>query len=279
MNEEKLQELLSVYRFRQPMQAMPRRANPYRWLAVAASLIVVAVMVIWPKKDAGWHTDGRVLRTGETIATPARLQSRAVGMVDVAENTIVRFEGGNRLALDRGTIHAKTFSPPGIFIVDTPRARAIDLGCEYVLSIAENGGGNLHVMAGWVQLQRYGGQTLVPQGARATIDSEGRISPPVFEDASADFRSAAWRGDLTTILRLARRRDAFTLLNLLREAAPDDRLRIYDRLNELVPAPPTVPREAMRNFTIGTADPWWPSVLKASGVSAIRKKKGMLRGL
>ena len=273
MNEEQLQELLSVYRFRRPMPALPRRSNPYRWLAVAAAVIVIVVVVaIWPKKDANWRTDGRVLRAGETIATPARLESRAVGVVDVAENTIVRVEGGNRLSLERGTTHAKTTSPPGIFVVDTPRARAIDLGCEYVLSIAENGGGILRVTLGWVALNNWA-QTLVPQGAKASIDAGGHLGPPIFEDASPEFQSALSRGDLEAALPLARRRDALTLLNLFRSATPDQRLLLYDRLNQLVPAPPSVPREAMRNWTMLTTEPWWPSVLKASGVPAIKKKK------
>ena len=53
----------------------------------------------------------------------------------------------------------------------------------------------------------------------------------------------------------------------------------YDRLNQLVPAPVTVPRDAVRSWTPSVTEPWWPPVLQASGVSAIKKKKGMLRGL
>ena len=274
MNEEQLVELLSVYRFRRPMPALPRRSRAVWWLsAAAAALIGIAALGIWSSNAAGWRVGWRALRAGETIANPARIRSRAVGYVDVAANTVVRYEGGDRLSLERGTIHAKTISPPGVFIVDTPRARAIDLGCEYTLSVAPSGGGVLRVSAGWVQLQRDGRQTLVPEGARASIRSDGTIGPPLFDDASPAFRSALLRGDLNAALPLARTRDAFTLLNLLRDASTDERLRIYDRLNALVPAPASIPRDAMRNWYIGTADAWWADVLKASGVHPLKKKR------
>ena len=272
MNEEQLQELLSVYRFRQPLAALPRRANPYRWLAIAAAIVVVLLFAIWPKRDANWRVNGRLLRAGDTIAQPARLESRTVGVVDIATDTIVRYEGGNHLSLEHGTIHARTTSPPGIFIVDTTHARAVDLGCEYTLTITPKGGGILRVSAGWVALNNWG-QSLVPQGAKATISSDGRLSPPLFEDSSPEFQAAILRGDLNTALPLARRRDALTLINLFRFANEEERLMIYDHLDALVPAPPAVTRDAIRYGSIRTVEPWWPSVLKASGVSAIKKKK------
>jgi hypothetical protein len=102
----------------------------------------------------------------------------------------------------------------------------------------------------------------------ATISSDGRLSPPIFEDAPPAFQDAIRSGDLKTALPLARRRDALTLINLFRFATPDERLMVYDRLNALVPAPPGV--------TPDSVEPWWPDVLKASGVNAIKKKKRML---
>jgi len=272
MNEEQLQELLSVYRLRQPMPVVAARSRSRLawWLAAAAAVAVIAVSaVIWQMR---WHEGLRVLRAGDTIATPARIRSAPVGYVDIAANTIVRYEGGNRLSLEHGTIHAKTIAPPGIFIVDTPAARAVDLGCEYVLTVGEDGEGELRVLSGWVGLNSWG-QSLVPQGAKATIARDGRLSPPLFEDAPPAFQQAILRGDLKSALPLARRKDALTLINLFRFATTEERLEIYDRLDELVPAPPDVPREAMRQWTMTTLNSWWPLALRASGVSAIKKKQ------
>jgi hypothetical protein len=297
MNEERLQALLSVYKYSAPMpdfrSVSPIARRPvWPWLAAAAVVVIALIDLVRTRdRDAWLVTSGviqRVMRTGEVVSTAPgshlRLESREIGIVDVGEKTTLRLTGRNRLELVAGTIHAKTKSPPGLFIVDTPRARATDLGCEYVLSIAANGAGTLRVSLGWVGLNSFR-QSLVPQGARAVIASDGRLTPPIFEDAPLAFQEAVRRyafgsrEDLQTILALARRRDALTLINLFTLATPDERLRIYDRLNQLVPAPATVPRVAMQYWSMGSVDPWWPDVLKASGVSSIKKKKRMPRGL
>jgi len=267
VNEEQLQELLFVYRHKQPMPAL--RSSQQWWIVPIAAAVLIAIVGVWANS---WRAGWRVLRAGDTISSATRIRRTGIGYVDIAAGTVLRVEGRNRLTLEHGTIHAKTISPPGIFIVDTPRARAVDLGCEYTLSISPDGGGVLRVTTGWVSLNSWG-QSLVPQGARAVIAPDGRLSPPLFEDASPAFQAAIERGDLNTALPLARRRDALTLINLFRFASTDERLRIYDRLNELVPAPASVPREAMLHWTMTTLDPWWILALKASGVSAIKKNK------
>jgi hypothetical protein len=284
MNEERLEALLSVYRYRGAMPdfraVVPiRRRSKWPWLAAAAALIVVVLAItLRPKSDEWRVTSGipRSLRVGDVIDKQARLRSSAVGVIDVGRETRLRLIGKNRFELISGTIHAKTTSPPGIFVVETPRAEAIDLGCEYTLTILPNGSGVLRVSSGWVELSENWTQSLVPQGAMATISSDGSLSPPIFEDASPMFKEAVRRGDLKTALPLARRRDALTLINLFRFASEEQRLAIYDRLNALVPAPPGLTREAVRYGSFRTVEAWWPDVLKASGVNAIKKKKRML---
>src|SRR2546423_1464168 len=195
MNEEQLQELLSIYRYRRPMPAL--RSSRW-WLAPIAAAVLIAIAGVWA---SSWHAGWRPLRAGDTIAAATRIRRTGIGYVDIAAGSVVRFEGGNRLSLERGSIHAKTVSPPGIFIVDTPHASAVDLGCEYVLSIAADGSGVLIVTAGWVALNNWR-QSLVPQGARASIDREGRLGPPGFDDAAAEFKNAIARGDLKSALAM-----------------------------------------------------------------------------
>jgi hypothetical protein len=316
MNEERLVELLAVYRFRGSMpdfrsvgagpfagtgRLESRPLHRIAWLSAAAAILIVVLAIALRPHPNEWRATSifgdaqipRVLRAGDLVKTDAasrvRLEAGAIGTIDVAEKTTLRLiesrRGRQRLALSMGKIHAKTISPPGVFVIDTPSARAIDLGCEFDLTVFPEGDGELRVSAGWVQLEHGGQQTLVPQGAVAVTAPDGRLSAPVFTAYSKKFTesvigySFGRKEDLPTILSLARRRDALTLLNLFRFATPEERLRIYDRLSALVPAPPTIPREAMQNWTLSTNDNWWPSILKASGVNAIKKKKGMLRGL
>jgi hypothetical protein len=78
---------------------------------------------------------------------------------------------------------------------------------------------------------------------------------------------------MPTILALARTRDAFTLLNLFRVATPDERMLLYDRLNQLVPAPPSITRESVRYWSPWSTELWWTPVLRASGLQGIKKPK------
>jgi hypothetical protein len=275
MNEERLEALLSVYRYRGAMpdfraveRRRPRRRAPFLWLAAAAVIVIAIGIAILPRPQ-GWTTGliPRAMKPGDVINSESRIRSREVGVIDVGKQTTLRFIGKNRFELKEGTIHARTTSPPGVFVVETPRANAIDLGCEYTLTVAPNGTGILRVKLGWVGLNNWG-QSLVPQGAYATIGSDGRLSPPIFEDASQAFQEAIRRRDLNTALPLARRRDALTLINLFRFATPEERRMVFERLNALVPAPPGVSPDWV--------EPWWPEVMKASGVTAIKKKKRML---
>jgi ferric-dicitrate binding protein FerR (iron transport regulator) len=292
---QKLEALLGRYR---SVSAMPdfnrvtvirrRRVWPF---AVAATLILCAILGAfrfytpanrWRAIDASGNADvpHSLLVAGDVVRTErgsVRLRSPSVGTIDLGANTTVRLienrRKRHRLALASGTIHAKTTSQPGVFVIDTPKARAIDLGCEYTLTIAPNGGGELHVIAGWVDLTHGYEQSLVPQGASAFIENDGSLTVPVFDDAAPAFQTAVRKHDISTVVALARVRDAFTLLNLFRLSTPDERMLLYDRAKQLVPPPPSITRESVRYWTPESTELWWRPVLRATGIHALKKPK------
>jgi len=300
-----LESLLGRYRstatmpdFRRVVMMRPRPRWPF---AIAAALVLFAVLGAlriytppnrWRATSAsgGAIVPHFLLRAGDVVRTGAqgsvRLESTAVGMLDISPNTTVKLiesrRNRHRLALTAGTIHARTTSMPGVFVIDTPRARAIDLGCEYTLTVALDGAGELHVISGWVDLSRGFEQSLVPQGASALMTADGELTVPVFDDADPRFRAAvrdfSHTHDLATIVSLARRRDALTLLNLFRLTTPDESVNLFDRLNQLVPAPPSISRQAVRYWRPDVTEPWWRPILRATGLNTIKKKKRMLDG-
>jgi hypothetical protein len=272
----KLEELLIAFRAPHPPFAgaqgtlSPRRGARVLLAAAALLLLGIALPAFIAYRNAGWRAGAiSVYRPGDVIRTraPLRIETPAIGVVDVGAGTTLRIVDKRRLALDVGTIHARTTSPPGLFIVDTPRTRATDLGCEYVLDVAKDGSGTLRVSAGWVALTRGWAQSLVPRGASASFDAEGTLTPPLFDDAPREFKEAVLRHDVARAAALARKRDALTLLSLFRRVDDDERQILFDRLAQLVPPPPSIKPDST-NW-----DDWWPPVLKASGVEAINKKK------
>src|SRR5262249_1646033 len=92
---------------------------------------------------------------------------------------------------------------------------------------------------------------------------------PYFSDASEDFQNAlaifdvaengsdARSNALQTTLAKSRKRDALTLWHLLARTDGDDRLRVYNRLAELIPPPPQATPDAVMRGDHAALDLWW----------------------
>jgi hypothetical protein len=198
---------------------------------------------------------GQVLQTG--TASEAQIQIADIGQLLVSPNTRIRLlltrSDQHRIALDRGKVEAQTWAPPRLFIVDTPSASAIDLGCKYSLQVQDDGSSLLHVTVGLVALEREGRETIVPAGAFCRTRRGAGPGTPFFEDASAELQDALQKVDslepgyertrqLEIVLRAAHVRDALSLWYLLPHVDADSRGLIYDRLAQLLPPPPEVTR-------------------------------------
>jgi len=216
------------------------------------------------------------LRVGETFetnsASTATISVAEVGRLDIEPLTRLRLlqsgEGRKRIALDRGTIHAAIWAPPGEFVVDTPSATAVDLGCMYTLQVDESGSGLLRTTLGWVGFRSSGREAFIPAGAAAATHAQSGPGTPYFEDASDEFRSTLAQFDVSSdrsahhaaleiILREARVHDGLTLWHLLTRADTADRVSVFDRLARLVPPPDGVTREGVLRLDRGMLDSWW----------------------
>jgi len=210
------------------------------------------------------ETDRRS-RANISISSTGEIQVDPDSKVRLVASTSVR----KWLALDRGTIHAMIWAPPGRFVVDTPSAVAVDLGCAYTLHVDESGAGLLETTFGWVGFRLDGRESLVPAGAVCMIRPHIGPGTPYFEDASQMLREALTRLDfdpgtaeqrsseLTVVLSRAGRRDALTLWHLLSRVDESERSRVYDRLALLVPPPPHVTRAGVLRLDQQMLDLWW----------------------
>jgi hypothetical protein len=232
----------------------------------------------------GWHSLGEKsgpgrLGIGQTLVTDS--SSRAsitldeTGRVEVDAGSRLRLvtngPGRKRLSLERGTIHAVIWAPPGEFVVDTPSAVAVDLGCVYTLHVDDSGGGLLRTTMGWVGFKLNGRESFIP--ARAVCKTRPQVGPgtPYMEDAPASFRDALSKFDFESItpaernallgilLVDARKNDALTLWHLLSRVSDAERPGVYDRLAALAPPPAGVTREGILRLDRAMLDAWWSS--------------------
>jgi len=269
--------------------------------ATAAILFLAAFGILrWSQKPdatsgAGWDVEslagtpqvesnafgkspgGAKLGIGQTLVTDshskANISIADIGKVNVEPNTRLRLVGGgnghNRLALDRGTIHAFIWASPGQFTVDTPSAIAVDLGCSYTLQVDDSGAGILRTTLGWVGFKLDGHEAFIPAGAVCATRPKVGPGTPYFDDASASFREALSKFDfasttpqeqsaeLSKILAESRQRDALTVWHLLVRVGESERGLVYDRLVTLVPPPSGVTRDGVLRLDQKMLDLWW----------------------
>ena len=206
-------------------------------------------------------------------ASKASIAVADIGRLEVEPSTRLRLlqstEGRKRIALEHGTIQATIWAPPGEFVMDTPSATAVDLGCMYTLHVDEAGSGLLRTTLGWVGFRSSGHESFIPAGAAVATYPQTGPGLPYFEDATNAFRSAIVQFDsagessalrataLQTLDRWARPRDALTLWHLLSRVSDSDRAAVYDRLAGLVPPPLGVTRAGVLDLEPGMLDSWW----------------------
>lgn len=260
----------------------PRRTLLFpAWQWAAASLLVMSGIAWYATRPElpGWQVSrlegsGAVdkIKVGEWLQTDGNSRARItvgnIGIVDVEPNTRVRVVAASptehRLTLARGEISATVTAPPRLFLVDTPASTAVDLGCAYTIKTDESGDGVLRVTSGWVSLEWKGRESLVPAGANCRTRSRTGPGTPYFDDASEALQQALTAFDfggggeesLRTILGQARVRDTLSLWHVLSRVEPRDRVRVLDRMAELVPLPAGVAREKALQLDPATLKSW-----------------------
>jgi predicted anti-sigma-YlaC factor YlaD len=274
----------------------PHAHTPTRWIfALAAMLLLALGIAAWyytrppkaswevarlegmPKIGSNHVSETGRFTVGEWLETDsisrAKISVGQIGEVEIEPNTRVRLVQArltdHRLALARGTMHARIWAPPRLFFVETPSAVAIELGCAYTLMVDDFGAGLLRVTSGWVAFELKGRESFVPAGARCETRPEIGPGTPYFEDASEMFHQALVKFDfeadspearaaaLRVVLDEARERDAFTLWHLLARISNAERTLVYDRLAALVPPPAGVTRDGVLRGDKQMIDLWW----------------------
>jgi FecR protein/Putative zinc-finger len=198
-------------------------------------------------------TGKNILQIGEILETDAnsraRLEVANIGDVEIEPNSRVKLINTNqnehRLLLEHGVLKASIIAPPRLFIVDTPSAAAVDLGCEYTLEVDKEGNNKLHVTSGYVSLERDNFESIVPAGAICLTKKGKGLGTPVFYDASLEFQKAVYSFDfenggstaLQIILSRADPPDSLTLWHLLSRVPESEREKVFNKLVSFVKLP------------------------------------------
>ena len=216
--------------------------------------------------------DAARLRVGESLVTgkgdSARVEVADIGQVDVAPNSRLRLvdtrKNLHRLALDRGELSAHVLAPPRLFMVDTPSAVAVDLGCSYTLNVDAAGNTRLQVTTGHVSLENGAMGVEVPAGAICLTHKGVGTGTPFFGKAPTKFKAALQKFDfenggeaaLQTILETARLQDTLTLFHLLPRVSEAQRERVINGLLTYVTFPDGVTRSGIGKLNPQMLEAW-----------------------
>jgi hypothetical protein len=287
---ERLERTLAPLRYRHRADLLhASHTPPRRWWAVAAAAIVVVAAALEmrtpPPPATAWQVDSfhgqaslgsqqaavsMSLRAGQTARTGAdtemTLRADQFGTVLIGPDSELRAATNRHIELQRGLLHAYIWAPPRQFVVDTPSARAVDLGCEYTITVDASGDGLLRVSLGWVAFQNGDQEAFIPAGAACVTRKRQGPGIPFYEDASESLRrslEAFEQGDapaLAGILSNTRPSDGLTLWHLLTRVAERDRGRVFDRFAKLIALPKEVRREDVLRRDPHSIDLCWDAL-------------------
>ncbi len=283
---EQLERALSPLRYQKPRR--PRRFIP---LLAAAAMLLIAIAVHRytrrpltpsgpsfevariegdPRIESRVIHDRARLGVGWALETDAddiaRVEVAGIGHVRVLPQSLVRLVSTgpeqHRLSLEHGAIHVRVNAPPRLFVVDTAGGRAIDLGCEYVLTMSADGKGTLDVRSGRVELEGHGQKSTIPAGALCAMAKDRGPGVPYFARSAERLRPLLDQleaGDLTAVDRVISAtdpEDTLTLIHILERVPKEAREKVMARLAALSPPPPTAPPAEVLELAPSALQAW-----------------------
>jgi hypothetical protein len=222
----------------------------------------------------GGASGSGVLPIGEWLETSAEVSAQLevadIGNLTIHGGSRLRLVGTgpdeHRLELARGRISALVLAPPRLFVVETPGASAVDLGCAYELAVDDEDRTHLRVTTGAVSLEGHGLVAYVAAGNEVVAVPGRGPGTPLAIDASKPLRDAVTRFDagdskaIPELLAIAERRDAMTLWNLLGRTEGEARMRVYGRLDSLRRHPSSVAKRDILAGQPAALDAWRESI-------------------
>ncbi len=240
--------------------------------ALAGATMAVRTLQGAPRIAGHAIADRSEISVGQWLETDGESSAQVavgdLGTVNVEPDSRLRLVRAKadeqRLELERGSLRAFITAPPRLFIVDTPAAAAIDLGCAYRLNVDKSGDGEIEVTLGWVSMENHGHESIVPYGAKCLTRKQQGVGTPFYVDANAVLIEALQRFDfddggdaaLAVVLREAAVRDSLTLWHLLGRTQGEARGHVFDRLATLTPPPNSVNRDAIVRGDQDAIDTW-----------------------
>ncbi|MBE0538163.1 MAG: sigma-70 family RNA polymerase sigma factor [Ignavibacterium sp.] len=203
-------------------------------------------------KNGDFFDDQNSIKTDSTSSVTVSIPD--MGRLLIDNSTIVsRTKNKNEISLEKGQIRKFEGDAASVFTVLTPLAKFTELykGGAFRLKIEASGTCKLTVESGWVIVNIKEFDSYVPKNFGCLI-TRGKYAIPYPSDSSPELISLLenFSGindvSIGTILSLVTKKESLSLWHLLQLVSSENRFIVFDKLNELVPAPGTVTKEGIQ---------------------------------
>jgi RNA polymerase sigma-70 factor (ECF subfamily) len=176
-----------------------------------------------------------------------------MGRLLIDNSSIVsRTKNKNEIKLDKGQIKKFEGDASDVLIVTTPLAKFTELykGSAFRLGVDDAGTCKLTVESGWVIVNIKEFDSYVPKNFDCLI-SRGKYAIPYPSDSSPDLINLLQNfsgindPSVGTIMSKMTKKESLSLWHIIQLISTENRSIAFDRLNELIPAPPGVTKEGI----------------------------------
>lgn len=227
-------------------------------------------------KINGLETDLRLLDEGDRIETGngsrLRVNIPNAGRFELDENSSVTLQKAkdedNILRLNYGTLSVfSSVFQPGL-TVNSDSVTVHDPGSIFKVSLDKKSQTTVEVVIGLVDVTFMSKTVKIARGYKCDISEDKGIMIPYHKYASVTFMDALNNFEngnnpeqnLQMIIQSAKETDALTLLCLLGEVKPNNRLILFDKLNELFLMPTGVTQQGVMQLNPEMLNQWWDEI-------------------
>lgn len=203
-------------------------------------------------KSDDWN-DGGVIQTDENSSITFAIPK--TGRLFIDASTYISRTNGDQTKLEKGHIKKFEGDAADVQTVITPLAKFTELykGSSFKLSVADDDMSRLLVESGWVVVNVKDFDSYVPKNF-ACLVMKGKYSIPYPLDTTPQIISllenfsGAADPTVGTLLALATKKESLSIWHLLQLVSNEDRFLVFDKLNELVPAPNGVTKAGIQGL-------------------------------
>ena len=235
-------------------------------------VIIVAAYIFITSLSSGWKIislsgqpkiDNSIISKGDSFASERKIETDGSSSVTLMtdefgrlfidnSSVVSRTKNSNEIKLDKGQIKKFEGKVSDVLSIITPLAKFTELykGSAFRLHVDSDGGCKLVVESGWVIISIKEFDSYVPKNFDCLI-TKGKYAIPYSSNSSPELISmlenftGANDPSVGTILSQITKKESLSLWHILQLVRTENRIMAFDRLNELIPAPPGVTKEGI----------------------------------